>query len=105
MPFGARLVLCVLGISVILAATVAFINHEYIVLKLQKNLPTNQQVELNISDSIIWCVSVLSMQGTYISTKTLFKLKIQFYRKRMETSYIIRKRCYYFELSIRSYNI
>lgn len=64
-PFGPRLIVCVLVTSIILAATVAFINHVVILLKVQKSILLSPQVELNVSDSVIWCISVLSMQGEY----------------------------------------
>lgn len=62
-PFGVRLIVSVLVTGIILAATVAFINHVVILMKVQKSSFTSPQVELNVSDSIIWCISVLSMQG------------------------------------------
>lgn len=75
MPFGTRLVMCVLGTSTILAATVVLINHMVIVLKVQQNQQNYPQIELNVSDSIIWCISVLSMQGNLHSITNLISIE------------------------------
>lgn len=56
-PFGTRLLLSVFGTFVVLAAMVFVIN--FVVTRISND----HQERLGISDSIMWCVAVLTMQG------------------------------------------